>query len=141
MVESNIKQLLELHRSYQEADAAWFRHLLTLAAGALILVPVTGQVEAESVLAQRLPAGTWVCLGTAILSGFAATYLQVDRAKKQLHNYKEELSRSLREGTPMGAVRADPNKIFLQSRWVMVAALSLAMIFLVGHLLLITLAA
>ena len=77
----NMDKLTEIVKHHHQLDADWFRHLLTLAVGSLVLLGSFVSDSPASGLARCFLAGTWVSLCIGILSGTAATYLPVNRAE------------------------------------------------------------
>lgn len=129
-----LQQLVSLQARKHELEAAWLRQLLTLAAGGLTILvalapPATG-------IARLLLVGTWVSLGVALVSGAAATYLEVDRQRASLDSFCSQAESSVRAGRPPAAdapIISTPRAIFAKARYVMIASLLSSVVFLVAH--------
>lgn len=136
----HLEHLTLLQQKHLDAEGAWLRQLLALAAGGLALLaglspPATG-------IGRYFLAGTWVFLGTGILAGAAATYAEADRAARLADRFREELQRSLAEPEhpPMCAiVAASPSKIYSWAKPVMLTALPGAVACLVTYATITTL--
>ena len=88
-----LEKLADLTNRALEAEAAWLRQILTVAGGALALLAGLGpEVPAEG-SARDFLAATWVLLGFGIVTGSAATYAVVSRAKWIASAFRAELER------------------------------------------------
>jgi len=131
----SFQQLVSLNKEHAEVQSVWYRQLLTLAAGGFALLAGLGPTV-PSGIGKYFLAGTWVFLGVGIISGAGATYLQVSRAKKLAENFQEELRHNIQthgEPTVNTIVVANPSKIFLLSKTLMVVSLLLAVCCLVVY--------
>ena len=129
----SLQQFAALHKEQAELQAAWYRHLLTLASGGLAFLAGIGPAIPIGI-GKYFLAGTWIFLGVGIVSGAAATYLQVDLAAKLAKRFQAELQQNLREhGQPVvtSLVVANPSKLFSWSRIVMIFSLLFAVCCLV----------
>lgn len=136
----SIEKLLELHDKQVELRSAWNRNMLSLAAAGLALLAGLNP-QAASLLTQFLLSGTWLCLGSGIVSAAASTYLEVDRARSLAEVYKAQLLQNLQErGTSEVTefVASNPKKIYSVARYVMVVSLLCAVVLLVLYSILRT---
>lgn len=137
------QQLLDLRDKRDALQAVWFRQLLTLAAGGLALLVGLGP-PVSSGIERYFLAGTWVFLGLGVLSGSAATYLEVSRANNLEAAFRSRLVKSLDQGralSPSDLISAGPHRFFSWSQSFMVVSLLLAVCCLVSYAVLTTLAA
>ena len=81
----------DLTNNAYEAEVAWLRQILTLAAGALALLAGLGPRVPPDGPAQNLLAATWALLGIGIVAGAAATYAAVSRAKWIADHFRAEI--------------------------------------------------
>ena len=136
-----IRQLMELRRNHQELSSAWYRQLLTLAAGGLALL--VGLQPPAAGIGRYFLAGTWVCLGAGICLAAAATYLDVHRAKMLADSFRAQVSQALAAGrdlSPSDIAVARPKRFYTWSRYLTVSVLLLAVGCLVTYAVLATLA-
>ena len=71
----------DLQNKALEVEAAWLRHIRTLAAGALAVLAGLEPTVPETGPARHLLAATWACLGLGIVTGGAAIHLTPSREK------------------------------------------------------------
>lgn len=90
---NKLEKFAEVANSAQEAEVVWLRQTLTVAAGALALLAGLGPKIPPGGLAQVLLAATWVLLGIGIVTGSAATYLAVSRAKSIANKFRMEIEK------------------------------------------------
>ena len=132
---TDLEKLLELAKERAQLQAAWYRQILTLAAGGLaLLVGLAPQAPPDG-LARWLLAAAWVLLGAGILSGAAATYAEVDRAERLTAAFQSRLGqRNPAPGNPPapGTIVARPHGFFLACKKVMVISLLGAVVCLVA---------
>ena len=140
-IDQRVKKHVELRQEYLRVEMNWYRHLLTLAVGALVLLGSLVSDTPAPGAVQYLLAATWLCLGLGILSGAATTYIEVDRAGRIDINYAEDLLRSVHGSPPQIVISAEPNRILLACRWVMLISLLLAVVCLTGYSVMATLTA
>lgn len=137
----SIQKLLELQDKQAELQATWYRQLLTLASGGLALLAGFGP-SIPIGIGKYFLAGTWIFLGSGIVSGAAATYLQVDVAKRLARRYRDVLQKNLAESgqpTVTEPIVANPSNILSWSKTVMLTSLLLAVCCLVIYSVLRTL--
>jgi len=139
----HVRQLMELRENYHDLQAQWYRRLLTLASGGLALLAGLGpRVPADMGNTGKIAlACTWVFLGIGIISGSATTFLEVNRAKVQAELFRKKLISSLHDGTVLQTTDlaiANPKKIYLYSKNIMIGALLLAVCSLVLYAILAT---
>ena len=123
---------VQSNKEYMQNEATWLRHILTLAGGALTLLAVLGPTPPPEGVSQYLLAATWAFLGIGIASGAAATYLDVDRAKKST----EMLLQMLKGHSPPVRSR---NIYLLLCKHVMIVSLLAAVLCLAGYAIINTL--
>ena len=138
---SNINQLMELRKEHLQLEMNWYRHLLTLAAGALVLLGSLVSDTPAPGMVRYLLTATWFFLGIGILSGAGTTYIEVDRAGKLDKNYAEELIKRIHGIKTEDIISADPNKLLDACKWVMLISLFLAVVCLTGYSMMATLTA
>lgn len=129
----DLKQLLELQNKHQVLAADWLKHLLTLATGALAVLSGLRPAAAAG-LESYLLAGTWLFLGTGIVFGASATFLQVHHTRRLAARFRDEMLRNIQEDRPALSepVIVNPNIFFSCSPPLMVGSLLLAVCCLVG---------
>ena len=139
-MEQNLKKLASLHEEHQRLLKDWYRHLLTLSAGALVLLgTLASDTQAEGMI-RYLLAATWLCLGLGILTGAGATYMGVSSSDNLLKSYRDEISSSLRERRDTRLLHVGkPNPVFVICTKVMVVSLLLAVVCLTGYSVMATL--
>ena len=125
-----------------DLEAQWFRHMLTLAVGALaVLAALEPTVPAEG-FARYFLATTWSCLGLGIFTGGAATFLEVDRAWGVAEALRDEVVSSVREARPLRpVVRGKTNGWLELCKKLMVVALGIAAVCLAVFATIVTLSA
>ena len=133
-----LQQLIDLLQESYKQETAWCQHLLTLATGALTLLAIfqsdlSGGLPQSPQIAWLLGT-TWFFLGMGIVSGFAATYRQVNLAQRQAMALWKELGKSLDNREPGDAIMSPSQpKILRPSKTVMVWSLLLAVVSLVTY--------
>ena len=139
-MEQHLKKLASLHEEHQNLLKDWYRQLLTLSAGALVLLGMLiSDTQAEGII-RYLLAATWLFLGIGILSGAGATYMSVSSSDNLLQSYRDEISSSLRERRDIRLLHVGkPNPVFVICTKVMVVSLSLAVVCLTGYSVMSTL--
>ena len=137
----NINQHMELRKDYLQVEMNWYRHLLTLAVGALVLLGSLVSDTPAPGMVRYLLAATWFFLGLGILSGAATTYIEVYRAGALDKNYAEEISKRMEGIKTKHIVSAEPNRFLEACKWVMLISLLLAVICLTSYSTLATLTA
>lgn len=95
-----IAHLLELQQNYRVLHADWMKHLLTLAAGALTVL-TSLRPEPTTPIESYLLAATRASLGAGIIFGAAATYLQVNIAKRLARRVQEQIAQDRLAGRPI----------------------------------------
>ena len=129
-----LQQLVSLQARKHELEAAWFRQLLTLAAGGLTILVALAQPSTG--IARLFLVGTWVSLGVALVSGAAATYLEVERQRAALDSFCSQTESAIRAAKPLDTsapIIGTPRAIFAKARYVMIASLLSSVVMLVAH--------
>jgi hypothetical protein len=129
----SVEQLISLVDKHSELRTAWYRQILTVAAGGFALLVGLG-TKVPPGIGKYFLAGTWVCLGLGIAAGGAATYLEVSRAKNLARDFREQLHRSLQSRqalSPTVPIVAKPGRLYAWSGPVMVVSLLTAVVCLV----------
>lgn len=137
----SIKQLAESQNEANNLSSAWLRQLLTLASGALAILAGLSP-HTHSNIDKYCLAATWVFLGIGIIFGSAATYLEVNLAKKIATEIRSQVSQSIHEGKGdqiKSLIVVPPNKFFLASKYIMVFSLLLSVVSLVIYAVISTL--
>ena len=140
-LDSKIKRHIELRKEYLQLEMNWYRHLLTLAAGALVVLGSLVSDNPAPGMIRYLLAATWLFLGLGILSGAATTYIEVDNADALDKAYAEEIKKSMKGIEAKYIISAFPNRFLEFCRWAMLISLSLAVICLTGYSVMATLTA
>ena len=136
-----IKKHVELRQEYLQVETNWYRHLLTLAVGALVLLgSLVSDTPAPGTVRYFL-AATWFFLGLGILSGAATTYIEVDRASALDKNYAEEVLKRIHGTPPNIVISAEPNWLLEACKRIMLISLLLAVVCLTGYSVISTLTA
>ena len=144
VIEANMYEKIEKYANLvsksHEVEVAWLRHVLTLAAGALALLAGLGPEVPPDGPARILLAATWACLGTGIVAGAAATYIEVDRARSSVNVYGEQISRELDNKPIKVLVQAPTNRLIELCKPAMILSLLGAVVCLTAYAIGITLA-
>lgn len=129
----------DLQNKALEVEAAWLRHILTLAAGALAVLAGLEPTVPETGPARHLLAATWACLGLGIVTGGAATFLEVDRARRLVKACEMHIARAMTDGTSLGVVRGTSSWGLESCKWAMVCTLGTAAVCLAAYATIMTL--
>jgi hypothetical protein len=112
-----VKKMWELASERNKLQAAWNRHLLTLASGGLaLLVGLRPEIPAD-IPGKALLGAAWAFLGIGILSGGAATYAEVSLAKRLALALQSRLERRMEERRPLTDESQD-GPLHAQAGWV-----------------------
>lgn len=116
MMERDFQQLIELAKQRDELRAAWYRHLLTLAAGGLAILAGLDPQIPDDRLSRVLLCATWALLGSGILGGGVATYLDADRAARLAAAFQSRLQQDMEQVKAGGAWSTTP--VIAKPRWI-----------------------
>jgi len=136
------QKLLNLAKERNALQAAWYRQILTIAAGGLALLVGLAPETPPSGPARYFLAAAWVLLGAGILTGAGATYSGASLAKRLTIEFQSQLLRSLEAGEnlpPSIPIVARPHLIFRTCKILMVVSLLGAVVCVVTFAVLRTL--
>lgn len=139
-MQDKFEKYADLVNRGHRAEVAWFRHVLTLAAGALALLVGLGPENPPNGPARWLLAATWACLGLGIILGAAATYVEVDWARSSARAYGEQISRELNNKPTKQLVSVPTNRVFALCKPLMILTLLAAVGCLTAYSMIRTLA-
>jgi hypothetical protein len=125
-MDGNMRQLMDLAKLRSDVQAAWYRQILTLAAGGLALLVALVPAVPKEGPARYFLAAAWILLGLGILAGASATYAEVSLIKRLAAKFQFQVQQSLRNGTNLAdhlPLVAQPATIFLWSKPLMVICL------------------
>ena len=90
---------------------AMLRQILTLAAGALVLLAGLGPDIPSDGPSKYLLATTWEGLGLGIIFGAAATYIDADRAMRSAVLFSKHLLRVIEQKSSSPLIPVSPNRL------------------------------
>ena len=138
-MQQNIEEFTNIVNRLHKLDMDWYRHLLTLAAGSLVIMSTFVSDTPAQGMARYFQAATWVFLGIGILAGVGATYAPISRTANLAGKFLEEFHNSEFQDSPSKMISAYPSIFFLLCRRLMVISLLLAVICLTGYSVITTL--
>lgn len=142
LLKQHLTQASDLQQKAVELRAEWYRRMLGVAVAALAVLAGLGP-EASSPVQRWWLASCWAMLGTGIVAGTAATYLQPRAAQLLAREYRLLLAQRIRSGEPLAGLdvlQGSPSRLLSASKGVMVCSLLLAVVCLVVYMVLRTLA-
>ena len=139
-MEQRIKQYAELITTGHEVEVTWLRQILTLAAGALVLLAGLGPDIPSDGPAKYLLATTWAGLGLGIVAGAAATYVEVNRAGTAAIRFGEHLLRIIENQPSSPLISIPPNRLYVICKPLMIISLLVAVVCLTAYAITTTLA-
>ena len=141
-MEQRIKQYAELITKGHDVEVTWLRQVLTLAAGTLAILAGLGPDVPSEEPDKYLLATTWAGLGLGIVTGAAATYVEVNRARTAAVRFGEHLLRiTENQNQPSSPlISIPPNRLYVICKPVMLISLLVAVACLTAYAITTTLA-
>ena len=138
-MQENVEEFKNIVSRLHKLDMDWYRHLLTLATGSLVIMSTFISDTPDQGMARYFQAATWVFLGIGILAGVGATYAPISRTANLAGKFLKELQNGEFQDTPSKTISAYPSVRFLICRRLMVISLLLAVICLTVYAVITTL--
>ena len=138
-MQQNIEEFTNIVNRLHKLDMDWYRHLLTLATGSLVIMSTFVSDSPDQGMARYFQAATWIFLGTGILAGVGATYAPISRTANLATRFLEEAQNSEFHNRPPKTIAAYPSIFFVLCGRLMVMFLLLAVICLTGYAVITTL--
>ncbi len=135
-----IEELLAHVNEAIKLETEWYRHMLSLAAGALALLAGLSPAVPAAAVGRYLLAATWVFLGAGILAGAGATYYGARRVRLRSRDLAKRIDAHVEEGKPLTELVVHKKPVILKlCRPVTWLTLLTAVVCLVGYAVVIAL--
>ena len=138
-MQEHVEEFKNIVNRLHKLDMDWYRHLLTLATGSLVIMSTFISDTPDQGMARYFPAATWVFLGIGILAGVGATYAPISRTANLAENFLQALQNGEFQDTPSKTISAYPSVCFLLCKHLMLISLLLAVICLTVYAVITTL--